>query len=118
MFKQFTLASLILLTTFPAVAKTDLPFIGTRHYNFMGGSGTGQSINISKSGYTTIKLHGKSSTAIIYQGVYKKMIPAYDNENYFMIIGNNAITMLDNKGNQLFGCSGEETEACVKELYK
>ena len=118
MIKKTILAVVILTFSLPVFAKLDLPFNGTRYYNFMGGSGTGQSIHIDKNGYTTIKIHGTVSTGIVYQGTYKKMIPVYNDENYLMIIGNNAITQLDKNGNQQFGCSGEETEACVKQLYK
>lgn len=118
MIKKVMLAFAVLTFAFPAIAKTDLPFVGKRYYNFMGGSGTGESINISKNGYTTIKIHGTVSTGIIYQGTYKRMIPVYNNENYLMIIGKDAITMLDREGNQEFGCSGEETEACVEQLYE
>lgn len=118
MIEKTILAVVILTFSLPVFAKLDLPFNGTRHYNFMGGSGTGESIHINKNGYTTIKIHGKDGSGIIYQGAYKKMIPVYDNENYYTIIGNNAITMLNEKGNQEFGCSGEETEACISQLYK
>lgn len=117
MIKKLLVVSVLLTAAFPVMAATDLPFVGTRYYNFMGGSGTGESIHIHKNGTTTIKMHGKSSTEITYQGRYQKKIPIYDNENYLMMIGTKAITLLDDKGEQSFGCSGEETVACVEFLY-
>lgn len=109
------------LLTFSLAAeakKQKLPFVGKRYFNFMGGSGTGQSIRIYKNGHTVIKLHGKTSTEVLFKGKYRKYIPVYNKENYLMIIGKNSIAMLDRKKNQEFGCSGEETEACVEGLYK
>ena len=49
------------------------PFIGEKTFNFDGGSGTGQSIEITNNAIVTIMLHGIYSSSIIYQGKYKNL---------------------------------------------
>ncbi len=48
----------------------ELPFVGTRLFNFEGGSGTGQSITIEADGTTTVKAHGTMQTFIRYTGKF------------------------------------------------
>jgi hypothetical protein len=48
----------------------NLPFIGTKRFNFLNGSGTGQSITIEADGTTTIKLHGTANTSVSYSGPF------------------------------------------------
>ena len=48
--------------------ETQLPFVGRRYFNFLGGSGTGYSIEIEADGTTTIQLHGTASSSIEYRG--------------------------------------------------
>lgn len=116
MLNKIILAVAVSMVSLPALAKPDLPFNGTRHFNFMGGSGTGQSIHIDNKGLTTIKLHGTTSTGILYKGPYQKNMPL-DDGGYYGIIGKDTITMLDKNGNQEYGCSADETLPCTQKLY-
>jgi hypothetical protein len=52
----------------------ELPFVGTRLFNFEGGSGTGQSITIEADGTTTVKAHGTMQTFIRYTGKFANPI--------------------------------------------
>jgi hypothetical protein len=56
------------------VAAETLPFIGTRRFNFLGGSGTGHSITIEKDGNTVVKIHGTAQTSVIYRGKFSNPI--------------------------------------------
>lgn len=87
-----------------------LPFVGKREFNFEGGSGTGQTITISKNGNTVIRLHGSmaagSQVGIVYKGKYKNPLRVYDDTMYKIekIHGKWVISQLDGKGNIQTGC--------------
>lgn len=116
MLNKIILAVAVSMVSLPVFAKTDLPFVGTRYFNFLGGSGTGESIHINKEGYTTVKVHGKYASEVVYKGAYKKWMPISDSQKYYMIIGNDTITLLDKNGNQEYGCSADETLPCTEKL--
>jgi hypothetical protein len=52
----------------------NLPFVGTKRFNFLNGSGTGQSITIEADGTTTVKLHGTANTSVSYSGPFTNPI--------------------------------------------
>ncbi len=60
--------------TSPESPSTELPFVGTRFFNFEGGSGTGQSITIEADGTTTVKAHGTMQRSIRYTGKFSNPI--------------------------------------------
>ncbi|MGB5963977.1 MAG: hypothetical protein WBG65_00420 [Sulfurimonadaceae bacterium] len=56
------------------------PFHGTKYFNFMGGSGTGKSLDIDKNNNVIVRTHGVISTGIDYQGPYSSL----PNMGYFL----------------------------------
>lgn len=54
---------------------TALPFIGTRRFNFLGGTGTTYSMTIAKDGQTVIDLLGTAGRSQIYRGQFINPIP-------------------------------------------
>lgn len=120
MFKAIVRLICITLLSYPMLTNAknkSIPFTGERWFNFMGGSGTGESIKISNSGATIITIHGTTSSEVIYRGKYKRYFRLYDGENYYTIVGKNAIAMLDNNMNVMSDCRGDE-KLCVVELSK
>ncbi|WP_348946302.1 hypothetical protein ABHF33_07130 [Chitinibacter sp. FCG-7] len=63
-------------------ADTGLPFVGTRYFNFMGGTGTEQAITIKADGATVIKSIGKFGESVIYKGKYKNPLNLKDGSGY------------------------------------
>lgn len=55
----------------PQPQAADLPFTGTRYFNFGGESGTQQSITIAPNGRVTLRSHGATSVSVDYQGMYE-----------------------------------------------
>lgn len=95
------------------IAQEKLPFIGTKMFNFMGGTGTGQSITIKKNGSTVIKLHGTGSTEILYKGKFSNPIILKDGTGW--LLKNNKIYSLLN-GEIENDCMGDG-KPCESELY-
>lgn len=119
------MVALGVLPSYQALAQTSgkLPFVGTRYFNFDGGTGTQRSMTITKNGQTTIKLHGLYSIETIYQGKYQNplLIKDADSSYYYQIKGDK-IHML-NKDKQLErGCypterAGFDDDRCIAKLY-
>lgn len=133
----FALSSMLILVltfTLPsqALAKTahtkqatnQLPFVGTRYFNFDGGTGTERSITIAKNGQTTVKAHGLYAIDTIYQGNYQNPLLIQDgNSRYYYQIKGDDIYML-NKDKQLEqGCyptnerENFDDTRCIATLY-
>ncbi len=98
--------------------KQKLPFIGTRYFNFMGGTGTNQSITIDKNGKTTISkffhgtFHGTGSTGVVYQGKFSNPITInYYGDIYKYLFKDNNIYILDKDGKIEKDCR-REGEIC------
>jgi hypothetical protein len=47
-----------------------IPFVGKRYFNFLGGSGTGESIEISANGDVVYMSHGVISSGITWKGKF------------------------------------------------
>jgi hypothetical protein len=58
----------------PVENSEKLPFIGTRFFNFDGGSGTGRSLTIQADGIAIVKLHGTTDTSVEYSGKFSNPI--------------------------------------------
>lgn len=120
MFKIIVRLICIAFVSFPILTNANsqnIPFTGKRWFNFMGGSGTGESIRINSSGTTVITTDGKTSSEVIYRGKYKRYFKLYGGENYYTIVGKNTIAMLDSNMNVMSGCLVED-QFCVVELTK
>lgn len=95
------------------VTSETLPFIGTRRFNFLGGSGTGQSITIEKDGNTVVKIHGTAQTSVIYSGKFSNPIVLDDGRE--LLFEDDRIYIL------LLGQSPEECKSsgspCQANLY-
>jgi hypothetical protein len=97
--------------------KHKFPFIGTRYFNFMGGTGTNESITIEKNGTTTLKYVGHLSgrfgdPVILYKGKFSNPIKLKDGKAY--LLKGNKIYLLKN-GQIQKGCRRED-EVCEAEL--
>lgn len=68
-------------------SETPLPFIGQRYFNFLGGTGTGYSIDIEPDGTTTVQLHGTAGSAIEYRGRFSNPL-FLSNDRALRIEGN------------------------------
>jgi len=83
-----TYAKIALIITVSSLVTTGLnaaqklPFIGKRSYNFMGGSGTGQTIEIRKDGTMEIWLHGTSDSEKLYEGSFVTPLQIYSDTQY------------------------------------
>jgi hypothetical protein len=98
-------------------AAQNLPFIGTRFFNFLGGNGTGQSITIQADGTTIVKSHGTVSSSVQYRGKFSNRIRL---ENGFGLILNydyDKIYSLSPNGQIGKGCRGEG-RLCESNLYQ
>lgn len=94
-----------------------LPFIGTKEFNFMGGSATNQSITIKKDGSTTILFHGMSGNVVEYKGKFKNPLPLRndDGTTYYYEIKGNKILQLDE--NKKLDCTMQQDDNfCIAEL--
>jgi len=104
------------VTAAPAPAEP-LPFIGKKFFNFMGGTGTEQSITIKKNGHTVIQLCGDPATGgtceVEYKGAFKNPIMLKNGEGW--LIKDNKIYSLEH-GEIAKGCSGDDQADCSSEL--
>ncbi len=124
MLKPVILALALITATSPALASSQkLPFVGTRSFDFAGGSGTEQSITINKNGMATIKFHGTASTGVTYRGKYRTYLPDGDG-GYYQIKGN-TIQWLDANKNLKYGgvCGGwglvdSDSDVCIAKLSR
>ena len=115
MFQKSIIGIALILSSASVMAAPELPFIGKRTFNFMGGSGTAQLVQISKTGSTVIKSCGKFSCSTDYKGHYKASIPTSD--GYYKFTATKVYWFKRN-GEMMRGCSGEEREPCIADLYK
>lgn len=126
--KTQLLAIILLATTTmsTAIAGTNLPFVGTKSYNFMGGNGTERSITIKQDGTVIVKIHGTVSTGIEYRGKFKNLLQFSKGEEYYRF-SENFVEMLDEKKQPIYECGdpkknelpflGHGEVRCVQELY-
>lgn len=122
MVKIFISIILVLTGISSAIANsTQLPFVGTRHFNFYGGTQTAQSLTIYKNGDIVLEIFDTSSETIrIKKGKYAKLIPVGD--GYYYKIIKNKIYIVDKKEEVQSGeCAtiigGELRNICISELW-
>jgi hypothetical protein len=96
-----------------ASPKTALPFVGTKRFNFLNGSGTGQSITIEADGTTTVKLHGTANTSVSYSGPFTNPIIFKDGDG--VKLEGDTIYSLRTDGTIAEGCIRAD-EPCKSEL--
>ncbi len=103
----------------PNQAELKYPFIGERYFDFVGANDTMRGITIDSNGYTTLEMFVRDSSFVMYEGDYSPVMPAFDGETYYAIVGNNAIAQLDSKGNLMYGegCNILKDEPCITELF-
>ena len=115
MFQKSIVGIALILISASTLAAPELPFIGKRTFNFMGGSGTGQLVQISKTGATVIKSCGKFSCSTDYKGQYKASIPTSD--GYYKFTANK-VYLLNRNGEVKRDCSSNDSGLCVADLFK
>lgn len=123
---RFTIPASILLGALLAsnfaMAQTKLPFIGTRHFNFMGGSGTEQSITIDKNGVATLKYYGRVSSGVSWNGKFSNPLLLVDQGAMLgqkirgLLFKNNKVYLITEDQQIIRGCKGKET-LCESSLY-
>lgn len=112
--------ALLSLSSYACAYTTELPFVGVKAFNFAGGNGTEESIEISKDGTTTVTLHGTQSSGVLYQGKFQNPIPMEGGKYYYRIDGNHHIEMLNGSQQLVYECIDIRkgtTIACRSELY-
>ena len=124
MFQKSIIGIALILSSASALAAPALPFVGARTFNFMGGTGTGLSIQISKNGMVVIKSYGEANsfnkfkpiTLVSYKGAYKTLMPnGYG--GYYKFTSSKAYEIQAN-GKMAYGCLGDDSKPCVSDLYK
>jgi hypothetical protein len=68
----------------PEQQNEELPFVGKRGFNIMGGSGTEQAITIEANGHTIIETFGTQQTSIDYEGAFTNPIRTSGNSGLFI----------------------------------
>lgn len=94
--------------------KESLPFVGTRGFNFLGGTGTAYTITIEADGTTIVKLHGTFSSSVEYSGKFAN--PIIFEDGMGLLFKDNRIYSLTADGQIAKGCKGEG-KLCDSELY-
>lgn len=108
---------LIALTSGSALAKPALPFIGTKNFNFMGGSGTGESITIKRDGTAKIMIHGTDGSAVQYSGRFSYSgMRSKEYPSLGWLFKNGKVYSTEN-GKISTGCQADERAPCVSDLY-
>lgn len=99
-------------------AQLELPFIGERFFDFVGANATMQGIKIDSKGYTTIEGQAGGLPYVIYEGKYSQMMPGFDGEIHYAVIGKNAIAELDSEGNLKYGedCNIDDGKPCISDF--
>ncbi len=96
-----------------ASPQTALPFVGTKRFNFLNGSGTGQSITIAADGTTTVKTHGTMNTSVSYSGPFTN--PIIFESGFGVKLVGDTIYSLRQDGELAQGCIRAD-EPCKSEL--
>ena len=96
-------------------APSALPFIGRRSFNFLGGSGTGQSITIEPDGTTTVERHGTANRAIEYRGRFSN--PLWLNDQQGLLIEGSQIYQVGPDGQRPQNCD-RGAAPCRAELWE
>ncbi|WP_253274481.1 hypothetical protein [Nostoc sp. PCC 7107] len=103
--------------TLPSADSEKPPFIGTRLFNFLGGSGTGQSIAIAPDETTIVKLNGTFESSIQYNGKFSNPIMLQDGSGLGLLFKDGKIYSLLSNGQIAKGCKGEGT-VCESSLLE
>lgn len=98
-------------------ATQNLPFVGTRLFNFLGGNGTVQSITIQADGTTIIKSHGTVNSSVEYRGKFSNRIRLQDGFGLILNYDYDKIYSLSPNGQLAKGCKREGT-LCESNLYQ
>jgi hypothetical protein len=99
--------------TIESAPEKQLPFVGTKRFNFLNGSGTGQSITIDPDGTTTVKTHGTMNTSVSYSGPFTNPIIFKDGDG--VKLEGDTIYSLRTDGTIAEGCIRAD-EPCKSEL--
>ena len=94
-----------------------LPFVGTRRFNFLGGSGTGQSITIASDGQTTVQRYGTTRSSIEYSGKFANPIVLESGQR--LLIQGNKVYSVQADGKVAPLCNSKEPDhaPCEATLY-
>ena len=96
----------------------NLPFVGTRRFNFFGGAGTGQGMTIEADGQTIVKLYGTQSSSVEYSGQFTSPIVLED--GFRLLIKDDRTFSTGVNGEASAGCRSnlnDNNAPCVSGLY-
>lgn len=91
-----------------------LPFVGTRYFNFLGGTGTGHTITIEENGTMTVEINGTIESSVLYQGEFSN--PIFLDNGLGLLLSSGQIYQLSADGKISEGCKREGT-ICEADLY-
>lgn len=121
--KKLLITLTALAISAPVFAKSNLPFVGERSFNFEQSACSEQVINIAKNGDTTITFVGCNQSITLYQGKYQAYLPTHwgddnDIDKGFYQIKGDTIYALDKDKKPLMGCVGSADTPCQSGLYQ
>jgi hypothetical protein len=83
-----------------------LPFVGTRYFNFEGGSGTGQSLTLQSDGSFSLESQGVFGSSVTARGRF--LNPLILEGGSGLLLEGNKIYRLRSNGQIAKGCKGED----------
>lgn len=125
---KLTIILLTISMSMNAQTKSKLPFVGVRYFNFLGGSGTGESIRINSDGTCIIIGYGAgigTKPTLVYEGQFKNpLMVEYNSDESLQLefqagylIKGTKIYRLNKKGKIERDCMGDGKE-CSSTLDK
>ncbi len=97
----------------PPTSTPQLPFVGKRSFDFMGGSGTGYSIQIEASGHTTVTQDGTQQSSVEYRGPFAN--PLRMGASGGLLFKDGKVFSLTAQGQPETGCMGDGP--CASDLF-
>ncbi len=108
---QFATLALLLIVPISssgiAIAQERLPFIGTKYFNFIGESGTEESITIEKDGTATLKFYGLISQGVIWKGKFSNPLIPFSSGNG-LLFKDEKVYGITGNGELRKGCKSKE----------
>lgn len=98
---------------------SNLPFVGTRSFNMLGGNCTVELMTINKNGQVSLKFQGCEGSETYFKGKFSNPLKVQDNgETYYYQIKGNYIYLLDENQQISNQCTvmGRNDTLCIDEL--
>lgn len=99
------------LRDIPVTQELRLPFIGTKYFNFMGGSGTWESITLEKDGNATLRFYGIVSQEVTWKGKFTNPLFPFPNEGGLLFERDRVYTATRTSKGEIIKCEGTLCES-------